>query len=295
MKKLLARLALVLMVATLAAYAAANAVFLRRVFQPERKQGVDTTEILIHSEKVSFETSDGITLKGSLLRGHEGAPAIVFCHDRGQDRTQVLPVALLHNGLGYTVLVFDFRAHGQSGGSYCTLGVMEREDVLAAVTFLRGRADVRADAYGLWGIGMGAYAAFVAGGEAHGVQAVAVNFIYPDPRSILRREYERLFRSPMGALQPAYERIYQRIAGCDVGLYLPRRFLEEQKDRQVLFVVAADDPEGKAFVEDELYPGLDATHRTLIKIQKRGIPAGGSDKEGYELNTMQFFKGALPL
>lgn len=286
---------MVAMVGTMLAFVLANALFVRDVFHPRRVGGVAVASVLLKSENVSFHADDGVRLDGNFLRGHLGAPAIVFCHDRGTERTSVLPVALLHNRLGYSVLAFDFRGCGESGGNRSTLGVRERRDVLAAVAYLKGRADVAPDRIGAWGIGMGAYAAFVAAPEAPELRALAVNFIYSDPRDLMRARFRKIFHAPMGILARPYLALLDRIAGEDVGRRLPAQLVEQLGDRQVLFVVSEEEEVGREFVVKELYPKLDSLQRSLIKVRKKMVPTEGSDREGFELNTVQFFKTALPL
>jgi pimeloyl-ACP methyl ester carboxylesterase len=38
---------------------------------------------------------------------------------------------------GYTVLLFDFSAHGESTGEHITIGYLESRDAQAAISFLR--------------------------------------------------------------------------------------------------------------------------------------------------------------
>jgi len=54
---------------------------------------------------------------------------------------------------GFSVLMFDFRAHGRSDGRLSTSGYLEQRDVLGAVAFLRAKGLIR---LGLFGFSMGA-------------------------------------------------------------------------------------------------------------------------------------------
>ncbi len=50
-----------------------------------------------------------------------------------------LPLAVELHGLGWNVLMFDFRASGLSGGSICSIGQYEVRDLLGAADFARQR------------------------------------------------------------------------------------------------------------------------------------------------------------
>jgi len=54
---------------------------------------------------------------------------------------------------GYTVVTFDFRAHGESGGNTSTIGFSETKDAEAIISYVR--ENVRSKIY-LIGFSMGA-------------------------------------------------------------------------------------------------------------------------------------------
>ena len=70
---------------------------------------------------------------------------------------------------GYDVLMFDFRAHGRSGGDLISLGHHERKDVLAAIRFLKQRGIERV---GLLGFSMGGGIAMLSAPLSPAVRAV---------------------------------------------------------------------------------------------------------------------------
>ena len=79
---------------------------------------------------------------------------------------------------GFNVLIFDFRAHGESGGQLTTFGDRERNDVLGAVRYLRARrADDAEKIYGV-GASLGAAALIAASSddspEGRAIDAIAV-------------------------------------------------------------------------------------------------------------------------
>jgi len=91
----------------------------------------------IPAETVTFTTSDGVNLAGTLFG--DGNTAVLLAHQGtpGANQTSWLPFARLLVERGYAALTFDFRGIGQSGGSllYSDLAM----DVDAAVEFLQER------------------------------------------------------------------------------------------------------------------------------------------------------------
>ena len=122
-------------------------------------------------ESVSFQTADGLTLRGwfipaplaSLENTVEGnatkAPCgtILVGHGYPFDKANILRHALfLHPR--FHLLLFDFRYFGESDGAYTTAGLLETRDVQAAVEYVKSRGDVDPTRIGAMGFSMSASA-----------------------------------------------------------------------------------------------------------------------------------------
>ena len=96
-------------------------------------------------DEVSITAADGATLRAWRL--HPAHPnrvsgrgnAALLLHGLGDNRKGMSGYAELLLRHGYTVLMPDARAHGTSGGSLATFGVIERNDIHAWVAWLRAR------------------------------------------------------------------------------------------------------------------------------------------------------------
>ena len=96
---------------------------------PEQFAGTDVT----------FGSASGATLKGNVLVGTHGSGAIILMHGVRGNRGAMAKHAIFLNKAGFTVLLFDFQAHGESTGSKITSGYLESMDASAAVRFIRER------------------------------------------------------------------------------------------------------------------------------------------------------------
>src|SRR5450759_4009820 len=95
-------------------------------------------------EEVSFISVDGIVLKGWLVkpaRYVQKSSAIILCHGLGANRSDFTELAVLLSQRGHFVLLFDFRAHGESSGRRTSLGYHEQRDIEAVLAFLKTRRD----------------------------------------------------------------------------------------------------------------------------------------------------------
>jgi len=99
-------------------------------------------------DEVEFTTDDGITLKGWYVHSKNPSDkAIIVCHGYPMDKGNVIGLAMpFHES--YNILLFDFRGHGESGGTFTTIGYKETKDFNAAVSYLRGRGIKKVGALG---------------------------------------------------------------------------------------------------------------------------------------------------
>ena len=100
-------------------------------------------------EKVAFESGDGLRLTGWYAASRNGAAVIVVPGRSGLDHGRMLA---RH---GYGVLLLNRRGEGDSQGDPDLFGWKTGHDIDGAVTFLRGRADVRRGSVGALGLSVG--------------------------------------------------------------------------------------------------------------------------------------------
>jgi fermentation-respiration switch protein FrsA (DUF1100 family) len=118
-------------------------------------------------ENVSFETSDGLTLKGWYVPSRNGAAVISFPGRKGSQK----PARMLARH-GYGVLVFDRRGEGESEGEPNIFGWGGDRDIKAAIDFLQGRSDVDPDRIGGIGLSVGGELMLEAAAETDELKAV---------------------------------------------------------------------------------------------------------------------------
>jgi uncharacterized protein len=92
-----------------------------------------------NQEAVEFQTSDGVTLRGWWVAVPAAKAVAILSHGYMMNRSELSPLCPLLASKGIASLVYDFRAHGQSGGKKSYLGYQEMHDVEAAVAYSRAR------------------------------------------------------------------------------------------------------------------------------------------------------------
>jgi len=157
-------------------------------------------------EQVEFPSRDGITLRGwfipaaalraspaaeftvseaELLRAspaNEARGTVVFCHGHGGHKDPDLKYAPWFHAHGYNVLLFDFHGHGQSDGGRISLVYHERQDLLGALDYLRGRGIVQV---GVIGFSMGAAVAMATAPLTPAIRAVVADSGFVELRHVV--------------------------------------------------------------------------------------------------------------
>lgn len=131
----------------------------------------------LKAEAVSFQSGSGATIRGWFIAGRAGVGAVVLMHGVRGNRLPMLPRARLLHDAGYSVLLFDLQAHGESTGSRITFGHLEGRDAAAAVELARKR--MPGEKVGVIGVSLGGASAVLAP-DALAVDALVLEGVYPD-------------------------------------------------------------------------------------------------------------------
>jgi len=126
---------------------------------------------------------DGVELRGWKIqpRSPNGGWLLLF-HGVSDNRTGVLGAAELLLRHGYSVVMMDSRAHGESGGDMATYGWKERYDSVAITSALYSRENVRR--LGALGVSMGAAVALQSAAVEPRIQVVVAEDPFADLREV---------------------------------------------------------------------------------------------------------------
>ncbi len=127
-------------------------------------------------QQVAFPSRDGIRLYGWWIPAPKPIGIAILCHGYLMNRCEPLPVARELWQAGFHCLVFDFRASGKSEGAICTIGDLERLDVLSAIDFAERTAPGLPIV--LYGASMGGAASLLAAAEDPRVKAIVADSSY---------------------------------------------------------------------------------------------------------------------
>ena len=169
------------------------------VSRPEKRPYVVTPDsfsrISGRAIKVTDETwtsPDGRSARGWLLKGAEGAPAVVLQHRYGGDRSWLFNLGVkINETTNFTILWPDLRGHGENPLIRSTsLGVREADDLAAALTYLRNlksenQKTLVGESFGVYGVELGAYTALKAARNESQIKALVLDSVPRSPDELL--------------------------------------------------------------------------------------------------------------
>ena len=133
-------------------------------------------------EEVEIRSTSGSILRGWMAPGRPRAGAVILMHGVRSNRSSLAARMRLLHDTGFSVLAFDFQAHGESPGERITFGHLESLDARSALAFLRER--LPRERVGAIGISLGGASALL-GAEPLRVDALVIESVYPDIESAI--------------------------------------------------------------------------------------------------------------
>ena len=223
-------------------------------------------------EPVSFASASGTTIHGWLVAGETNRGVIILQHGIRADKSTLVSRAKFLSQAGYTVLLFDLQAHGESIGQQITLGFLESRDSRAAVEYVKKRFPGKP--IGVIGVSLGAAAAALANPPLD-VQAMVLEMMYPTVVEATKDRIE-LRLGPLGrCLSPLLTAQIELRIGCSPDdlrpevavskITVPKLFLAGTADHETKFSEAEEiftnAAEPKIFVSFE-----GARHQDLLNF-----------------------------
>lgn len=189
-------------------------------------------------QPVTFQTSDNLTLHGFLFARPNAIGNILICH--GYKNAKEFMYGFLDIFSNFNVLIFDFRANGESDGLYTSLGYHEYKDVVAAAKLLQTRTS-RKLPFVILGFSMGGAATIRAAALHPGLaNAYIIDSSFSELQSMFLRGYSLRTGLPYYPFFPVIRALFHFVSNCnidDVNSASAVRMINEP----ILFIHSCDD------------------------------------------------------
>lgn len=256
----------------------------------------------LKASDVTWSNHDRTQARGWLIRGEEGAPAVILLHRYGGDRSWLLNLAVkLNETTNFTVLWPDLRGHGENPPVNWTLfGTVEGDDTTAAIDYLRtlktsdGKQQI--GLIGIYGVELGAYAALDAAKRYPEVRALALDSAPAAPDDLIRSAtggraaMNNIVLQTLGrwGIRAYSSGKYQNIASCELARAL-------RNERVLLLAGDQNDPwQASTLALEKCFSGGTVEVKKDLSLTGFNLAAAtGEQEEAYDRPVIDFFDKAL--
>jgi fermentation-respiration switch protein FrsA (DUF1100 family) len=171
----------------------------------------------LRPSEIRFQSRTRVSIAATFFPGVRRA-VIVLSHGYGDNQAQMLPFAGFLHRAGYSVLTYDMRNRGRSGGGAVTLGALESLDLISAADYLTTRADVDRGKIGALGLSLGGSTTLLAAADDPRFRAVVDDSGFSDAPGVIASSFEHFIGLPPFP----FATITTAIAGWRTGIDLKR-------------------------------------------------------------------------
>lgn len=193
-------------------------------------------------QNVQFAAEDGEHLDGWFIPQRGSRKTVVVVHGIGVNKGVFLGIVPFLHRAGWNVLLFDLRAHGDSGGHTTSFSFDEARDVRGAVRYLATRPD--SPIVALYGFSLGGASviqAFNTPGAMPSVRAVVVDSAFAEFEPLARAQTHFL-PSPFDTIIFAMIEFWSKLEiGVGLNQIAPYRSIQNIAPRRLLMIHGTDD------------------------------------------------------
>jgi alpha-beta hydrolase superfamily lysophospholipase len=226
----------------------------------------------------------GHVIAGWWIDNGNGSPVVLLLHAVRADRSMMVPRAQLLTRHGFSVLLIDLQAHGETPGKEITLGFRESADVIAARDWIRRTVPGRR--IGVVGCSLGGASVLLAP-QPSGFDAVVLEAVYPR----IAQAVEDRIRIRLGFLAPMFTPLL--LMQLPLRLHISASDLEPIRSigrlgAPVLVVAGSEDQHTMIAESRDLYNAAALPKELWIVEGARHQDFLAYDPGGYESHVLRF-------
>ncbi|MDD3726217.1 MAG: alpha/beta hydrolase [Candidatus Ratteibacteria bacterium] len=176
-------------------------------------------------ENITLLTQDGKKLAAWFIYSEKGKGTIICLHGYPANKSDILPVvSFLYPD--FSLLLFDFRAHGESEGKITYFGLKEFMDVKAGIDFLNSREETKKSKIGIWGYSLGGAVGIIASAKYKDIDALVTDSAFANFPEMITYYYKKL--GPLKYIVSSLSRLLGRyVLGSDFIQNSPEYFIDK--------------------------------------------------------------------
>jgi uncharacterized protein len=224
---------------------------------------------------VSFYNWRGELLSGWLALQTPQAPVIILAHGTPGNRVSMVTRATFLYQHGYNVLLFDFQSYGKSQGTISTLGMVESEDILSAISYIHGLPQMVYSKVGVLGLSMGATAGVLAAARSKDIVALVAESC-PVDATLVTSDV------PNEASREADQDLVEQVYGVDITKARPIDAVGKLAGRTAVFFINGD--------KDTTTPlaGMQSLYQKAGQPKQEWVAPGANHAQSFDVDTADY-------
>lgn len=262
---------------------------------PRYPYTANPSEYSVAFEDVSFISRDGIHFKGWFLPadGSVPAPTIIIAHGLGASKSDFVDLGVYLVKEGFNTLLFDFRAHGESGGSSCSLGLKEQDDITAAIDYVMTRPDVEHQKIGLYGFSLGGAVVILAAAKDARIKAVVADSSFASLKEMSANVLHNFYFLPSFPFIPLANLFYRMLFNGWMEEVEPVKEIKNISPRPILLIASDTDETIPSAHAKQLYSAaLEPKELWVVEGARHGGTMAVAEGDYYK-KAVDFFRKAL--
>jgi uncharacterized protein len=243
----------------------------------------------LKGRNVEFLSGSGANLHGWFIEGKKSKGAIILMHGVRDSRLSLLDRARFLSAAGYSVLLFDFQAHGESKGEQITFGYLESRDAQAAVKFVH--ENLPEEKIGVIGISLGGAATLLAEPQLE-INAVVLELVYPDINHAIQNRLHHYLNFVGDAITPLFIMQLQPRLGLSTDQLRPITRIGNIKAPK-LIIAGSEDKHTLLSESQQMYKSAQEPKELWIVNGAQHQDIYRFAKQDYELHILKFFEANL--
>lgn len=218
----------------------------------------------LQKEEVTVSSKYKYRLYGTYIKnGKSTKDTVILLHDVSGSRWSVLKYVDMYLDKGFNVLIYDSRAHGQSGGDNVTYGYYEQQDLDRWVNWLYAKN--KGGIIGVHGDSMGAATALLHSSTNESKKRVAfyiADSSYSDLNELLNNKIQKDYNIKFKFVSKAilfYSNIINKLKNNFSFNEASPKYLLDKVTTPILFIHGANDDYVPKYMSEEMYnikPGV---------------------------------------
>jgi uncharacterized protein len=273
----------------------------RSLVRPRRKKNKTsdltnfTPESKYETSPVRFYASDGVRISALMLEPESpNGHAIIVCHGFRHSKNSAVRFVQYLIRDGYTLLLLDFRNHGDSDGDITSYGYYEKNDLHGAIEFLRKRVQIPGK-IGILGASMGASIALIAAAENKEIKALVLDSPFSSLKRITIDRISQLTHLPRPILQLPMSLAYgwmKRLDDIDVPAVEPGNRARDI-DCPLFLIHGADDTVIPVGHSRTIFDNVRSEKELWIVERAGHLGSYPADPTEYQSRVLSFFQKNL--